>query len=132
MPKLMVPDAIARAAMSAAISAPEHLLREHYIGVLAEQRWPALDAAAACAETYWQVGNRCGTRQAGIVRDPLEQAHRSDLRVVERLLRRVNRAGRQSRGFELAHGLCGRSLGAPGAHAREAGTATAIDRARCR
>ncbi len=66
--------------------------REDRVRVFAEQRWPLLDATWRRSQCDRQVGDAYRSSEARVVGDFAEELHRRDLRLVERLLQRIDRA----------------------------------------
>src|SRR5665213_1796501 len=75
-------------------------LAEHLVGVLPQQgRAPWADARRD-AQAHRQAGYRYRPLEAGVVADGIQKLHGRDLGIVESLLRRVNRRGRQARSVQ--------------------------------
>src|SRR3989454_10010933 len=91
-------------------------LAEDRVRVLTECRRAMPEAARRLREIDGRRRERDATRDAWIVR-VREQAGLADVRVVERLLWCVERAGRNLRALQLFQRLLGRPLHRPRAHA---------------
>src|SRR5262249_41104171 len=91
-------------------------LTENRVRVLAEDRRAMPEAAWRFREIDGCGRQRHAPGEAGIVRTR-EQAGLTDVGVVERLLRRVERAGRNPGGLQLPQRLIGGALSRPLAHA---------------
>src|SRR3989454_11658861 len=99
-------------------------LTEDRVRVLAERRRAMPEAARRIREIDGRRRERDATRDAWILGVD-QQPGATDVSVVERLLRRVERAGRNLRALQLFQRLLGRPLHRPRAHVQ-------IGRASCR
>src|SRR4029077_4386321 len=85
-------------------------LPQDFVGVLAEGRRAVAEAPARLREIDGRRRQRRRSRQPGILA-VAKQAGGPDVRVLQRLLRRVERPRRNPRTLELGERLRGRALG---------------------